>query len=84
MCEFDETFKGHFVDVLKTTRKNQHLSQEEISHRCGLSTRQFGNLESGKNIPKTKTLINMVIGFGLNVDEIVKRMLEDGYSAENK
>lgn len=33
---------------LRRTRHGMNMSQEELAHRCGLSTRYIGDIERGK------------------------------------
>jgi transcriptional regulator with XRE-family HTH domain len=57
---------------IKELRMEEHISQEELAHRSGLSRTGMGFLETGKRWPRLDTLISVAAGLNVTVDELLK------------
>ena len=66
-------------DTLYQTRIQNRLSQEKMAERCFMSYRQYNDLENGKRLPSLHSFIDIVIAFDINVNLIIKSLLERGY-----
>ena len=65
-------------DVVKITRKSMGLKQYEMAYMLGVSCHTISKLESGKSIPKVKTLLEMSKFLGVNIFQV----LADEYAEE--
>ena len=65
-------------DVVKITRKSMGLKQYEMAYMLGVSNHTISKLESGKIIPKVKTLRKMSKFLGVNLFQV----LADEYAEE--
>lgn len=65
-------------DVVKITRKSMGLKQYEMAYMLGVSNHTISKLESGKSIPKVKTLRKMSNFLGVNLFQV----LADEYAEE--
>ena len=63
-----------FADKVKIARAAQHLTQQELANRCGLSLRTVQNYELGTRKPKSNR-IYMVLADALDIKE--KDLLDD-------
>ena len=63
-----------FADKVKIARAAQHLTQQELANRCGLSLRTIQNYELGTRKPKSGT-IYAVLADALDISE--KDLLDD-------
>ena len=50
-----------------------------MAERCFMSYRQYNDLENGKRLPSLHSFIDIVIAFDINVNLIIKSLLERGY-----
>jgi transcriptional regulator with XRE-family HTH domain len=57
---------------IKELRLENHISQEELAHRSGLSRTGMGFLETGKRWPRLDTLMSVAEGLNISVDELLK------------
>ncbi len=51
-----------FADKVKIARAAQHLTQQELANRCGLSLRTIQNYELGTRKPKSGTIYAVLAG----------------------
>ena len=65
-------------DVVKRARKSMGLKQYEMAYMLGVSDHTISKLESGKSIPKVKTLREMSKFLGVNLFQV----LADEYAEE--
>ena len=63
-----------FADKVKIARAAQHLTQQELANRCGLSLRTIQNYELGTRKPKSGTIYTVLAG-ALDISE--KELLDD-------
>ena len=49
-----------FADKIKIARAAQHLTQQELANRCGLSLRTIQNYELGTRKPKSGTIYTVL------------------------
>lgn len=64
---------------LYNTRMRFNETQSEFSERCGISPRTYEDLELSHRLPTFKSLINIVIATGLDVNEMVREIQKKGY-----
>ena len=60
---------------LKRARSEQHLTQQELAERCGLSTNYLATVEIGGKFPSADTLEKLAIALSLKPYEL---FLEEG------
>ncbi len=63
-----------FADKVKIARAAQHLTQQELANRCGLSLRTIQNYELGARLPKSNRIYTVLAGA---LDIRVKDLLDD-------
>lgn len=73
-----------FSKTLYFKRIELNLSQEKMSERCCISTRQYTDLENGKRLPSFKSLVNIIIKCDIDLGLFIQEILETGYVAENQ
>lgn len=76
-------------DILKSYRKNLHLSQADLSESYDLSRFTVGDVESGRGDPKLSTLLTLLGGLGLKflvvpVDTAARIEVPDLYGKPDK
>lgn len=67
----DQKLLEAFSRVLRTTRTQAGISQEELAHRAGKSIRYISLLEGQKHQPSLATLQRICIGLGISMAEFV-------------
>lgn len=58
-------------DIIKqyiSLRKEQHLSQEDISNVTGIARSNIARIESGKNVPTIEVLIKLAIALDMDLE----------------
>ncbi|MBQ9887247.1 MAG: helix-turn-helix transcriptional regulator [Lachnospiraceae bacterium] len=63
---------------IQQLRINKGLSQNEIAHILGITTRAYQNYEYGTNDPQAKTLIQLSDLYNVTIDYLIGR--DDKYS----
>lgn len=58
---------------LRRTRHGVNMSQEELAHRCGLSTRYIGDIERGKKSASLTVLGLIADALGADPVELITR-----------
>ena len=59
-------------DKIRTARKQEGLSQEQLSEKLGISRSSVAKWETDKGIPDISNLIALSDVFGLSLDELIK------------
>ena len=59
------------------------LNQEKMAERCCLSPRQYIDLENGKRLPSFKSLINIIINSGIDLNLFIEEIIKAGYVPED-
>ncbi|MBI1196229.1 MAG: helix-turn-helix domain-containing protein [Phenylobacterium sp.] len=67
--DLDLTF---FADRLKFLRRVHNLTQENVAHACGLTTRTVEKLESGRHSPSEQTMRSLCRGLSIERGYFVK------------
>ncbi|MBK1976264.1 helix-turn-helix transcriptional regulator [Brevundimonas diminuta] len=67
--DLDLTF---FADRLKFLRRVHNLTQENVAHACGLTTRTIEKLESGRHNPSEQTVRGLCRGLAIDRGYFVK------------
>lgn len=67
------SFLAGFGENVRRVRlaKSPHYSQERLSHETGLHRTEIGKIEQGTVEPRLTTLIILVEGLGVGIDELV-------------
>lgn len=79
-----EIIKREIADSLYRKRMRLGYSQEEMAYYCGLSRRQYVNLECGKSLPTVCTLINIAIRCDFDFDGLVRKLITAGCTILNE
>ena len=58
--------------ALLNRREELHPTQDQMAELCGMSLRQYRDLENGKSDPKLSTLEKLVKGCGICLDELMR------------
>ena len=74
-----ELIKEQFGQTILEKRKEGKMKQKTVASMCGISTRQYIDLEKGKRLPSMTTLVNLVIIFDLDLNRLVDSLVEAGY-----
>ena len=59
-------------EKIRTARKQEGLSQEQLSEKLGISRSSVAKWETDKGIPDISNLIALSDEFGLSLDELIK------------
>ena len=77
--EMANLLKKTFSIALKQKRAEYGYSREETEEKCCISNKQIYNIEYGKSLPRLTTLENLAIVFNLDLNAILKTLIEKGY-----
>lgn len=72
--EYHNKLKKFFRNKLLLTRSNLNLTQEQISEKLQISVRNYANLENGKSICGTLTLVLFLIHYCPNPNEFLNEL----------
>ena len=75
--------KMSFGKTLYFRRIELKLNQEKMAERCCLSPRQYIDLENGKRLPSFKSLINIIINGGIDLNLFIEEIIKVGYVPED-
>ena len=75
--------KKCFSKTLYFRRMELKLNQEKMAERCCLSPRQYTDLENGKRLPSFRSLINIIINGGININLFIEEIIKAGYVPED-
>lgn len=67
-------FKDALPAVLKELRGYAH--QKTVAQRCGISTKAWSRYETGKQMPKSETLLKIAQGLGVDPIDLVRLLFE--------
>ena len=68
-----------FGKTLYFRRIELKLNQEKMAERCCLSPRPYIDLENGKRLPSLKSLINIIINSGIDLNLFIEEIIKAGY-----
>lgn len=66
-----------FGQILKSFRKNHHLTQEQISEEVGISLKYVSRIENGKGGISTETLIKYMNSLGVSPNTMYKDFIKN-------
>ncbi len=66
-----------FGKILRNFRIKNHLTQEQLSEKLGISLKYISRIENGNNGIKTQTLINYMNTLGIMPNIIFKEFIID-------
>ena len=72
-----------FGKTLYFRRIELKLNQEKMAERCCLSPRQYIDLENGKRLPSFKSLNNIIINGGIDLNLFIEEIIKVGYVPED-
>ena len=81
--EMMSILKKCFGKALYFRRIELKLNQEKMAERCCLSPRQYIDLENGKRLPSFKSLINIIINGGIDLNLFIEEIIKAGYVPED-
>ena len=58
-------------------RKENHLSQEKMAERCGITPRHYSDLEKGRVNPTLTTSVFISRAIGISLDELSEELVPD-------
>lgn len=76
--------KQAYSEVLILKRNELNYTQKYTTERCGISERQYSNIESQKSLSKLETLVNMRISLGIDLNKVADLAVEKGYIVTDK
>ena len=79
----NEHIKMCFSKTLYFRRIELKLNQEKMAERCCLSPRQYTDLENEKRLPSFRSLINIIIHGGIDLNLFIEEIIKVGYSPED-
>jgi transcriptional regulator with XRE-family HTH domain len=57
---------------LKEARASKHLSQEQLSRKCGIHRVSIARYESGDQTPSVVALYSLANGLNVNISKLIK------------
>ena len=75
--------KLYFGKTLYFRRMELKLNQEKMAETCCLSPRQYIDLENGKRLPSFRSLINIIINGGIDLNLFIEEIIKAGYVPED-
>ena len=72
-----------FGKILRDFRKKNHLTQEELSEKLGISLKYISRIENGNNGVKTQTLINYMNILGITPNTIYQEFITNEETKKN-
>ncbi len=66
----DKELKKLLGKNIRRIRKSRDLTQETFSEKIGIEPSSLSNIENGKSLPSTQTIINIQLQFGIASGEI--------------
>ena len=72
-----------FSKTLYFKRVELKLNQKKMAERYYLSPRQYTDLENGKRLPSFKSLINIIINSGIDLNLFIEEIIKAGYALED-
>ena len=76
--------KQAYSEVLILKRNKLNYTQKYTAEKCGISERQYSNIECQKSLSSLKTLANMRIALGIDLNKFVDLAVEKGYIVTDK
>lgn len=62
--------RARFGSAVRTTRTHQHLTQEALAERCGLSQKFIGEIERGVANPTIETVSQIAAALAVEIGEL--------------
>ena len=72
-----------FGKTLFFRRMELKLNQKKVAEKCCLSPSQYIDLENGKRLPSFKSLINIIINGGIDLNLFIEEIIKAGYVPED-
>ena len=69
-------FGNAFGEVLRSLRKKQKLTQEDLAERCDSDRVVVSNWENGKRVPLITTVFRIAKALELSPSELIKEIEE--------
>lgn len=58
-------------DRVREIRKNRGLLQQQLADRAGVSMQTISNLENGRHVPDTSTLLKIAKALGVSLGDLL-------------
>jgi len=69
---------------IRTERKKQQLTQEQLSEKAGISSVFLSQIENGKGIPSLETVVSITFALNVSLDYIVLNGRKQSKVLENE
>ena len=76
--------KQAYSEMLILKRNELGYTQKYAAEKCGISEREYSNIERQKFLPSTETSANMRIALGIDTNKVVDLAVEKGYVVTDK
>ena len=76
--------KQAYSETIILRRHKLGYTQKEAAEKCGITEKQYSNIERQQCFPGLSTLVNMVIALGIDINKIVNLAVEKGYVVTDK
>ncbi len=76
--------KQAYSETIILKRNELGYTQKDAAEKCGITEKQYSNIERQECFPGLRTLANMVIALGIDINEIVNLAVEKGYVVIDK
>ena len=76
--------KQAYSEILILRRNELGYTQKYAAEKCGISERQYSNIERQEFFPSSKTSSNMRIALGIDLNKVVDLAVKKGYIVTDK
>lgn len=67
---------------IRKLREKNHLRQEDLAEKIGMTANYIGLVERGERIPALPTFIDILNALGASADVVLADVLDDGYATK--
>lgn len=78
----DKDFKLNYGKLLQKYRKNNHLTQENVSELTGLAPRYISQIERGELKGTIQTLLAFCNAYKITPNDLLVNFLDDSYDCD--
>ncbi|MDO4300991.1 MAG: helix-turn-helix transcriptional regulator [Clostridia bacterium] len=76
--------KQVYSEILILRRNELGYTQKEAAEKCGITTKQYSNIERRECLPGSQTSSNMKIALVIDLNKVVDLAVEKGYFVTDK
>ena len=77
----DKKFIG---EVIKRARKSMNLKQAQLAEKVGMSEKNLGNIENGKQFPQVNNFIRLIEVLNLSLEDFGAKKVLQNTQSRNK